>query len=69
MFIRKVVRRESIKAVTVPKDYGDMVELIVLSIEKGIKLSESKEMMELQEQAGFVNAVLVDSAEDVWNDI
>ncbi|MCK5679634.1 hypothetical protein KAI46_02340 [bacterium] len=69
MFIRKVVRRESIKAVTVPKDYGDMVELIVLSIEKGTKLSESKEMMELQEQAGFVNAVLVDSAEDVWNDI
>ena len=31
--------------------------------------NESEQLMKLQEQTGFVNTVLADSAEDVWNDI
>ncbi len=68
--IRQIVKRESIKAVSVPENFGDMVEVIVLPIgEKFSMPKASEQLMKLQEQTGFANTVLADSAEDVWNEI
>lgn len=68
--IRQIVKRETIKAVSVPEDFGDMVEIIVLPAgEKPALREESEQLMNLQEQTGFAKTVLADSAEDVWNEI
>lgn len=66
--IRQIVKRESIKAVSVPENFGDMVELIVLPVGKKFTMpEESADLMKLQEKTGFAGTVLADSAEDVWN--
>jgi hypothetical protein len=67
--IRKIVKRESIKAVSVPIDFGDTVELIILPINNDTVPTESEQLMKLQEKTGFANTVLGNSTEDVWNDI
>lgn len=68
--IRQVVKRETIKAVTVPKDFGDMVEIIVLPLEKKHTIpTESGQLMNMQERTGFARTVLADKAEDVWNEV
>ena len=69
-FIRQIVDRKSIKSVFVPEEFGEMVEIIVLPIMKAKKtITESEAMMKLQEKTAFVNKVLADEKEDVWNDL
>ncbi len=68
--IRQIVKRESIKSVFVPEEFGENVEILVLPIDKTAKIeSDSKQLMNLQEQSGFAKTVLADSQEDVWNDL
>jgi hypothetical protein len=67
--IRKIVKREEIKAVFVPKEYGDEVEILILPLMRDAIPEVSKQLMRLQEQSGFSRTVLADSDEDVWNDL
>ncbi len=68
--IRQIVKRESIKSVFVPEEFGENVEILVLPIDKTAKIeSDSKQLMNLQEQSGFAKTVLADNQEDVWNDL
>jgi len=68
--IRKIVKRESIKAVHVPEEFGDNVEILIFPTkEVSIPKSESTQLMQLQEQSGFVKTVLGDKQEDVWNEL
>ncbi len=68
--IRQVVKRESIKSVFVPEEFGENVEILVLPIDKTAKLEkDSKQLMNLQEQSGFAKTILADNQEDVWNDL
>ncbi len=68
--IRQVVRRESIKSVFVPEEFGENVEILVLPINKIANIeNNSKQLMNLQEQSGFAKTVLADNQEDVWNDL
>lgn len=68
--IRQIVKRESIKAVFVPEEFGDNVEILVLPTKEiRSKKNDSEQLMKLQEQSGFVKTVLADSQEDVWNEL
>jgi hypothetical protein len=68
--LRKIVKRESIKSIFIPEEFGDKVELIVLSLEQGKTLAaDSEAVMKLQEKTGFAMNVLASEKEDVWNDI
>ena len=68
--IRQIVKRESIKAVYVPEEFGDNVEILVLPTPKvDNPQGDSTPLMKLQEQSGFVRDVLADSQEDVWNEL
>ncbi len=68
--IRQIVKRESIKVVYVPEEFGDNVEILVLPMNKaGSSKGDSAPLMKLQEQSGFVKTVLSDSQEDVWNEL
>ena len=68
--IRKIVERESIKVVSVPAEFGDTVEIIVLPVQEARGVStDQKELMKLQEQTGFARTVLADKSEDVWNEV
>lgn len=68
--VRKIVDRKSIKAVVIPEEFGERVELIVLPLddEKYIT-TESLSIMKLQEKSGFAAQVLADVNEDVWNEL
>jgi len=67
--IRKIVCRADIKAVKVPEEFGEKVELLVLPIANKHLFNESEQLMLLQEKSGFAQSVLGDGKEDVWNDI
>lgn len=68
--LRKIVKRESIKSISVPEEFGDMVEVIVLPIEQEKTSStDSESIMRLQEKTGFAMNVLADEKEDVWNEL
>jgi hypothetical protein len=56
----------------IPESYGEKVEVIILpgnNRESETIHNNSIEMMRLQEKSGFVETVLGDEAEDVWNEI
>ena len=40
--IRRIVKRKSIKAVSVPQEFGDTVEIIVLSVKETEDISAGK---------------------------
>ena len=68
--IRQIVDRKSIKTVFVPEEFGDRVEVIVLSLKEEKTLSaDSEATIKLQEKSGFATHVLADEKEDVWNDL
>ena len=68
--IRQIVDRKSITSVFIPEDFGEFVEIIVFPAKKEKKISaESKAMIKLQENTGFVTQVLADEKEDVWNEL
>jgi len=68
--VRKIVKRESIKSIFVPKEFGDRVEIIVLPLKREKTLSaDSKAIIKLQEKTGFAMNVLADEKEDVWNEL
>ena len=69
--IRKVIDREIIKTLNIPENYGDKVEIIILPYKekKEIDFNESLEYMKLQEQSGFVQNILSQKSEDVWNEV
>jgi len=68
--IRKIVKRESIKSIFVPEEFGDRVEIIVLPLKREKTLSaDSEAIIKLQEKTGFVMNVLSDEKEDVWNEL
>ena len=68
--VRKIVKRENIKSISIPEDFGDMVEVIVLPIAQEKTLSaDSESIMRLQEKTGFAMNVLADEKEDVWNEL
>ena len=68
--IRRIVKRKSIKAVSVPQEFGDTVEIIVLSVKKTEDISAGQEdLMKLQDQTGFARTVLADRSENVWNEL
>ena len=68
--IRKIVERANIKVVSVPAEFGDTVEIIVLPVKETRDIStDQEELMKLQEQTGFARTVLADKSEDVWNEI
>ena len=68
--IRKIVERADIKVVSVPEEFGDQVEIIVLPVrgEKAIP-SDSENLMKLQERTGFASETLAGESEDVWNEL
>lgn len=53
--------------IDVPAEFGAQVEVIVLRIEEDIPTAANTSV--LQAKGGFVNQVLADPAEDVWNDL
>ncbi len=68
--IRQIVERENIKSIFVPEEFGDRVEIIVLSLKREKTLSaDSKAIIKLQEKTGFAAHVLADEKEDVWNEL
>lgn len=68
--VRKIVKRESIKSIFVPKEFGDRVEIIVLPLKREKTLSaDSEAIIKLQEKTGFAMNVLADEKEDVWNEL
>lgn len=68
--IRKIVKRESIKSIYVPEEFGDRVEIIVLPLKREKTLSaDSEAIIKLQEKTGFAMNVLSDEKEDVWNEL
>ena len=68
--IKKIVNRTAIKAIDIPEEYGDKVEIIVLPLEEKEKLSiVSEKIMRLEEKTAFATQILGDTSEDVWNDI
>ncbi len=54
--------------IAVPPGMGRRCEVIVLPLEERAA-AESYERATLQEQSGFVQALLDDTGEDVWNDL
>ena len=63
--VRKIVKRESIKSVFVPEEFGDRVEIIVLPIQDERTIpSDSENLMKLQEKTGFASDVLAGERED-----
>lgn len=54
--------------IAVPPEMGGVCEVIILPLEEQSEIS-SFNMTKLQEQSGFVQKVLGDSSEDVWNDL
>ena len=69
--IRKVIDRKIIKTLNIPENYGDKVEIIILPYKekKRIDFNESLEYMKLQEQSGFIQNILSQKSEDVWNEV
>ncbi|MFV9645952.1 MAG: hypothetical protein ACNYWU_09035 [Desulfobacterales bacterium] len=68
--VRKIVKRESIKSIFVPEEFGDRVEIIVLPLKREKTLSaDSEAIIKLQEKTGFAMNVLADEKEDVWNEL
>ncbi len=68
--VRKIVKRESIKSIFVPEEFGDRVEIIVLPLKREKTLSaDSEAIIKLQEKTGFTMNVLADEKEDVWNEL
>lgn len=68
--IRKIVKRESIKSIFVPEEFGDRVEIIVLPLKQEKILSaDSEVVIKLQEKTGFAMEILSDEKEDVWNEL
>ena len=69
--IRKVIDRKIIKTLNIPENYGDKVEIIILPYKekKKIDFNESLEYMKLQEQSGFIQNILSQKSEDVWNEV
>ena len=68
--VRKIVKRESIKSIFVPEEFGDMVEIIVLPLKREKTLSaDSEAIIKLQEKTGVAMNVLADEKEDVWNEL
>jgi hypothetical protein len=54
----------------IPESYGEKVEVIILpgsTRDNEALHHKSIEMMRLQEKSGFVQTVLGDEVEDVWN--
>ena len=68
--VRKIVKRESIKSIFVPEEFGDRVEIIVLPLKREKTFSaDSEAIIKLQEKTGFAMNVLADEKEDVWNEL
>ena len=69
--IRKVIDRKIIKTLNIPENYGDKVEIIIFPYKekKKIDFNESLEYMKLQEQSGFIQNILSQKSEDVWNEV
>jgi hypothetical protein len=74
--IREIVDTHKLRSVvTIPKTFGDKVELIVLPVparkrrrKKHTDLeSDTTMLMEMQECSGYIRALLDDPDEDVWN--
>jgi hypothetical protein len=71
--IKTIVDRNKIASLfNIPENYGEKVEVIILPVDHTCDESlhsQSHEMMRLQEKSGFVQSVLGNEAEDVWNDL
>ena len=68
--LRQIVKRENIKSIFVPEEFGDRVEIIVLPLNREKTLSaDSEAIIKLQEKTGFAMNVLADEKEDVWNEL
>ena len=68
--VRQIVDRKSITSVHVPEEFGDRVEIIVLSLcQDADDAVSSYPLHALQAESGFVREMLASEEEDVWNDI
>lgn len=69
--IRKIIDRKDIHTIIVPDDFGDKLEVIVLPFKTDKKKisRKSEYLMKIQERNGFVEQILNNSDEDVWNDV
>jgi len=68
--LRKIVNRNEIKFLSIPKEFGDKEELIILPYEQGkTPPAESEAMVRLPEKTGFAVKILAGAQEDVWNDV
>jgi hypothetical protein len=71
--IKKTIARSKIAYLfDIPESYGEKVKVIILpedTPENETSHNNSIEMMRLQENSGFVQTVLGDEAEDVWNEV
>ena len=56
--------------IDVPEEFGNEVEIIILPHDSHYETGvDSLEVMAIQEKSGFVESILSDEAEDVWNDL
>ncbi len=68
--IKKIVKRESIKSVFIPEEFGDQVEIIILPAgDKTAISSDPDKLMKSEEITGFASKVLASESENVWDEI
>ena len=67
--IRDLIDTEKLKHImNIPETFGDKVEVIVLPFNKDEK-SESYYLMKMQQHSGYIQALLNDPDEEVWDDL
>ncbi|HII94518.1 MAG TPA: GDP-L-fucose synthase [Candidatus Methanofastidiosum sp.] len=67
--IRDLIDTEKLKHImNIPENFGDKVEVIVLPFNKDEK-SKSYYLMKMQQHPGYIQALLNDPDEDVWDDL
>ena len=67
--IRDLIDTEKLKHImNIPESFGDKVEVIVLPFNTAEK-SESYYLMKMQQHSGYIQALLNDQDEDIWDDL
>lgn len=64
--IKKIVNRDIFKNFEIPEEFGEEFEMILSPINDS---KSNKKMIDIQSKNGFLNNILIQESEDVWNDI
>jgi hypothetical protein len=72
MRVKRVITTVSAKGILeleLAEFAGQKVEIIILPISSENQTDNIHDIIKMQENSGFLQTVLADSAEDVWNDL